>query len=195
MGKTAAIALTILTLFTIADAQVPGGNIFVGYSYSGGDVFVHSSVFQPASHSANLNGWEGSLEGKFLPWIGIVADLSGHYGSQRVAACPPAPILPPCQIVNLDVKRYSFLFGPRVSVSIGKFTPFAHVLVGASHATDNGSGLSDSDTSLATAIGGGLDYKLITAIAWRLQGDELHTRLFGSTQDHFRFSTGIVFRF
>ncbi len=100
MGKIVAIALTVLTLFTIADAQAPGGNIFVGYSYSGGDVFVHSSALQPASHNANLNGWEGSLEGKFLPWIGLVADLSGHYGSQSVAACPPAPVLPPCQIVN-----------------------------------------------------------------------------------------------
>ncbi len=106
--------------------------------------------------------------------------------------CPGTAALPNRQP---DVKRYNFLFGPRVSFSVGKFTPFAHVLVGASHATDNGSGLSDSDTSLATAIGGGLDYKLIKGVGWRIQGDELHTRLFGSTQDHFRFSTGIVFRF
>jgi hypothetical protein len=78
---------------------------------------------------------------------------------------------------------------------VGKFTPFAHAMVGAGHQSDNGGGLSNSDTSLATAIGGGLDYKLIPAVAWRLQGDELHTRFFGSAQDHFRFSTGLVIRF
>jgi hypothetical protein len=87
------------------------------------------------------------------------------------------------------------LIGPRLSIPVGKFTPFAHALVGAGHANDRGTGYSNSDTSLATAIGGGIDYKLIPAVAWRLQGDELHTRFFGSTQDHFRFSTGIVVRF
>jgi len=104
-------------------------------------------------------------------------------------------VLPPCFNVHVDAKRFTVLFGPRVSVSIGKFTPFGHVLVGAGHVTDSGSGLSSSDTSLATAIGGGLDYKLIKGIAWRFQGDELHTRFFGGGQNHFRFSTGIVFRF
>jgi len=87
------------------------------------------------------------------------------------------------------------MFGPQVSVPIGKFSPFAHALLGAAHVSDTGDNISTSDTSLAYAIGGGLDYKLIKIIAWRLQGDELHTRFFGSTQDHFRFSTGVVFRF
>ena len=48
---------------------------------------------------------------------------------------------------------------------------------------------------IATALGGGIDYRLIHGIAWRLQGDEVHTRFFGGGQDHFRFSTGIDFRF
>jgi hypothetical protein len=44
-------------------------------------------------------------------------------------------------------------------------------------------------------LAGGLDYKLIPAVAWRVQGDELHTQFFGTTQNHFRFSTGLVIRF
>jgi hypothetical protein len=68
-------------------------------------------------------------------------------------------------------------------------------MIGFSHISNKGSSISNSDTSLATAIGGGLDYKLIKGLAWRLQGDELHTRFFGAGQDHFRFSTGVVFRF
>jgi opacity protein-like surface antigen len=193
--KTVVLLAIIVFVGIAAHAQVPtSGNIFFGYSYSGGNVFLSSAPErQAASHTASLNGWEGSLEGKFLPWIGIVADLSGHYGSHDLPVC--GFILPPCSISSFNAKRYTILFGPRVSVSVGKFTPFAHALIGASHISDSSGGISDSDTSLATAIGGGLDYKLIKGLAWRVQGDELHTRFFGGGQDHFRFSTGIVLRF
>jgi len=177
---------------TLAQAQIPTrGNVFIGYSYSGGDAVLHSPLYFPRSQSTNLNGWEGSLEGKFLPWIGIVADLNGRYGSENLQACS----IDRCSSLKVNVKTYTFLVGPRVSVSVRKFTPFAHFLVGAGHANNSGSGYSDSDTSIATAIGGGLDYKLIPAVAWRLQGDELHTRFFGATQDHLRLSTGLVIRF
>jgi opacity protein-like surface antigen len=185
----------VLVAGIVTRAQVPtSGNIFFGYSYSGGNVFLSSAPErQAASHGAGLNGWEGSLEGKLLPWIGIVADLSGHYGSHDLPVC--GFVLPPCRIASFSAKQYTALFGPRVSVSVGKFTPFAHALVGAAHISDTGDSISDSDTSLATAIGGGLDYKLIKGLAWRVQGDEIHTRFFGGGQDDFRFSTGIVLRF
>jgi len=193
--RSVVLIVIILMAGIVAHAQVPtSGNIFFGYSYSGGNVFLSSAPErQAASHTAGLNGWEGSLEGKFLPWIGIVADLSAHYGSHDLAVC--GFVLPPCHIASFSAKQYTVLFGPRVSISVGKFTPFAHALIGAGHISDTGDSISDSNTSLATAIGGGLDYKLIKGLAWRLQGDEIHTRFFGAGQDHFRFSTGIVFRF
>lgn len=191
MRKFAAL-IWIALATSFAGAQIPtAGNIFFGYSNSGGDVFYPGGG---VSHN-RFNGWEGSLEGKFLPWIGIVADVSGHYGSANRMI--PLPVCTPsCNFVaSANARRYTVLFGPRVSVSVGKFTPFAHALVGAAHVTDSGGGLSNSDTSLATAIGGGLDYKLIKGIAWRFQGDELYTRFFDGRQNHFRFSTGIVLRF
>ena len=52
-----------------------------------------------------------------------------------------------------------------------------------------------SDTSFATALGGGIDYKIIRPVAWRFQGDYVQTRFFGATQNNVRISTGIVFRF
>src|SRR5690242_7094386 len=64
-----------------ASAQVPSGNVFFGYSYYN----TNLSTFDRAS----TNGWEASLEGKFLPFIGIVADFDSHYGSQNFpASCP-----------------------------------------------------------------------------------------------------------
>ena len=58
-----------------ASAQIPTrGNVFFGYSYGSADF--------SSTNRTNLNGWNGSLEGKVLPWVGFVADFSGLYGSQ-----------------------------------------------------------------------------------------------------------------
>lgn len=195
MRKIAGILFGIFTIAGVAQAQIPtSGNIFFGYSYSGGDVFLHDGVeVQSASHSASLNGWQASLEGKFLPWVGIVLDGAVDYGSHSLAAC--GFILPPCRIVNMDGRRYTLMVGPQVSVPVGKFTPFAHALFGGAHMSNSGGGLSSSDTSFATAIGGGLDYKLIKGLALRFQGDELHTSLYNGTQNHLRLGVGIDVRF
>ena len=185
MRKIAGIFLAIAFAGGMAHAQIPtSGDIFVGYSFSR----ENAAVGTPPT--VNLNGWEGSLEGKFLPWIGIVADFGAGYGS-TTEAVPAVPCPIPCRSNHINVRRYTYLFGPRVSIPIGKFTPFAHALFGAGHIDDGGI----TDTSFATAIGGGLDYKLIKGVAWRVQADDVHTRFFGGGQDHLRFSTGIDFRF
>jgi hypothetical protein len=179
--KIAGILLGIFLAAGVAQAQIPlSGNIFVGYSFS---------QTRPNS-PVNLNGWEGSLEGKFFPWVGLVADFSAGYGTNNVArpiACPT----PGCPFISQSVRRNTYLFGPRVSIPIGRFTPFAHALFGAAHINDQGS----TDTSFATAIGGGLDYKLIKGVALRLQLDDVRTKFFSTSENHPRFSTGIDIRF
>lgn len=114
---------------------------------------------------------------------------------------PACEAIIPCPVA-LDVRAnlHTFLFGPRASVSIGKIRSFAHALFGAGRLNANNSSgtsipFSTSDTSFATAIGGGLDYKLIKGIAWRFQGDYLRTSFFSSAQNNVRISTGIVFNF
>jgi hypothetical protein len=165
-----------------ADAQVPtSGNVFFGYSYYNTNL---SSIDR-----ANTNGWESSLEGKVVPFLGFVADFDSHYGSQNFPSCGNGTCFP----FNADVTEQNFLFGPRVSFSVGRFRPFAEALFGAGHVNvNNGVG---SDTSFATALGGGIDYKIIRPVAWRFQGDYVQTRFFGTTQDNVRISTGIVLRF
>jgi hypothetical protein len=163
-------------------AQIPtSGNIFFGYSYYSSDL---------NGSRTSLNGWEGSVEGKFLPFIGVVGDISGYYGNQGFTACT-VPILD-CVKFNEDFTEHNYLFGPRVSVSVGKIRPFAEVLIGAGHIHVNG---GSSDTSFATAVGGGIDYKFLKLLAWRLQGDYVHTDLFNVAQNNVRISTGIVLRF
>jgi hypothetical protein len=127
------------------------------------------------SPSANLNGWELAGQYKFADWLGGVADFDGHYGSPD----------------GVSSSVHTFLFGPQVSWP-ARVSPFAHVLIGGAHVSGGGF----SDTSFATAIGAGIDTRLVPGIYWRvIEGDYLVTRFFDHTQNNARISTGIVFRF
>jgi hypothetical protein len=162
VARLAVLSSLFLALTISAAAQVPtSGNIFFGYSYNRAN-FPGAGI--------NMNGWNGSLEGKVLPWVGIVADVSGQYGSGD--------------------SIHSVVFGPRVSANFGRIRPFAHAMFGVSHFAGG-----DSDTSFADALGGGVDYRVLRVLGWRFQLDALQTRFFGGSQDDFRFSTGIVLKF
>ncbi len=188
MRRVIFAGLALIMFAGFASAQVPAGNVFFGYSYYSMDL---SSFNQPGWDRANTNGWETSFEGKVIPFLGLVADFDSHYGSQNfLVTCPASPF--PCGPVSADITEHNYLFGPRVSFPAGKFRPFAQVLFGGAHVD---AGAAGSDTSFATAVGGGLDYKLIPLLAWRFQGDYVQTRFFGTTQDNVRISTGIVLRF
>jgi opacity protein-like surface antigen len=139
----------------------------------------------------NLQGWDAPLEGKISPWFGLVTDYSNHYGSQSfVELTPNGPI--PAKVTGHELE---VVFGPRVSVSVGKFTPFAEAMVGVGHISTGGTFPGPANTSIATALGGGIDYRLIRPVALRLEGDYVQTRFFSATQNNLRLSTGIVFRF
>jgi opacity protein-like surface antigen len=93
------------------------------------------------------------------------------------------------------------MFGPRVSVRVGKLRPFAQGLFGVGHITTRQNATvadniaQPSDTSFAWALGGGLDYKILRPIALRFQGDYVEARYFGTTQNDVRLSTGVVLHF
>jgi hypothetical protein len=193
------IAFAFSLFASLAAAQVPtSGNVFFGYSYYSTNLAGTNACCALLSNRVNANGWEGSFEGRVLPFLGMVADFDGHYGSESVLfpVCPESGCLPGscpgCVVPNGDFSEHNFLFGPRVSIPVGRFRPFGEFLVGVAHANANGIG---TDNSFATAIGGGLDFRIIRPIAWRFQGDYVRTLLFGSTQNNVRISTGIVLRF
>jgi opacity protein-like surface antigen len=195
MRKTGFIFFVLLLFAGLASAQVPtGANVFVGYSYEN----TSSSALGFANSSrANLNGWEASVEGKVFPWVGWVADVAGHYGSQSYTFNVGGQNTS----VNVDGHEITAMFGPRVSVSVGKLRPFAQALFGVGHITTSQSAavaanfVQPSDTSFGWALGGGVDYKVIRPLAWRFQGDYVQTRYFGTTQNDVRLSTGLVLRF
>ena len=194
------ILVAVFMVFSFAglgEAQVPtSGNVFFGYSY-------YNSAL--AVNRASLNGWEGSLEGKVFPHVGIVADFSGHYGSQDYPVCP---VFVPvgggggggCATASNSTHELNVMFGPRISFSAGRWRPFGQGLFGVAHISSNGFG---SNNSFAMALGGGVDYRIVKPVAWRSQLDCMRTQLSlagfgsssGSAQNNFRLSTGIVLRF
>jgi opacity protein-like surface antigen len=186
MLKSAWIAVLLLACAGLASAQIPSsGNIFFGYSFENTSSLAIGNSIRP-----NLQGWEGSLEGKLVPFVGLVTDFSGHYGTQNYT------VLGPEQPINISLTghEYEVLFGPRVSVPVGKFTPFGEFMVGVAHLSTTGAAFP-TNTSFATALGGGLDYRLIRLIAVRVEGDYVATHFYSTTQNNLRVSTGIVFRF
>jgi hypothetical protein len=183
LRKIALVIFALMALTALAGAQVPKGNIFFGYSYAHADI--------GGGDGTNLNGWNGSLEGKLFPFVGIVADVSGHYGSEG-SVCV-AVVGGPC--LAGDGRVLTAAFGPRVSVSVGKIRPFAEALFGVSHLKVDFAGGSGTDTSFASLYGGGLDYHLVPFFSWRVEADALRTSFSSGTQNNFRLSTGIVFNF
>ena len=149
-----------------ASAQlVPKGDVYFGYAYNHAEVVTNDAK--------NFNGWDASLEGKLIPFLGIAGDINGTY-------------------VNHG-SEYNFFFGPRISAEVSNFRPFAQLLIGASHISV-GDGAA-SDTSFGNAFGGGLDYKIVGPVAWRGELDWIHTRFFDHGQNDVRFTTGFVLNF
>ena len=133
----------------------------------------------------NLNGWEASGAYKLFGTLSLTADFSGHYASFNGAS----------------VHLHTYLFGPQVRFP-RRVSPFARVLFGAAHEA-NGIGnfgpvftRGGSENSFATALGVGIDIKVLPSISVRpIQFDYLLTRFRSTTQNQPRVSAGVVVHF
>jgi hypothetical protein len=170
VSKTAAAVLALLCLASFSipmSAQlIPHGNVYVGAAYSQSTYVINKQSYR---------GWEGSAE--FIPFarythIGLVVDGSGFYRS--------------------GITQYNFLAGPRLAATFGKWRPFVHAMGGIQRVNSSG----NIYNPVAIDVGGGVDYKIFFKnFSWRLQGDYLHTHYLSATQNDYRGSTGIVWRF
>lgn len=128
----------------LATAQEPSaGNVYFGYTYYNTNLSLNRG---------NLNGWEGSLEGRVFPFLGIVADLTGHYGSldfpNPAGTCAIGATCPP---ISASSHVYEAMFGPRFSVPLGRLRPFGEFELGVGHVATRGFG---TNTSAAVARSG-----------------------------------------
>jgi len=173
VSKTAAVVLAFagLLVFSIPmsaqfNGLLPNGNVYTGVSY--GQI---TDVINRQSY----HGWNASFEDlpfSRFPYLGLVLDGSGFY--------------------RRGVTQYNGVAGPRLSTSIGRWRPFVDAMAGVRHLTSNGL----TYNPILLDFGGGADYKLgFKNFSWRVQGDYMHTRYASFTQNDYRASTGLVWRF
>jgi opacity protein-like surface antigen len=164
----------------------------------------------------NFNGWNASAQGNINRWLGIDADFSGHYATPITVSSQIQSALNSAGIIGTlpKARSYSFLFGPVLSSRREGFTFFGHALFGVNDvsatlqsASVSGfsiPGLTESDTALAMAFGGGFDATLHKNLALRIiQADYLVTKHdfsegvqgIATHQNNLRISTGVVYRF
>jgi len=164
------MCLVFLALLPVAAQEVPKAEVFGGYSWSGG----------------NFHGWNASLTGNLNKRFGIVADFSGHYGSEL-------------GLVRVEQHAHSFLFGPRLSFRGKRLTPFVYGLFGttrfAESAVISGQRLSAVSTGFSLAIGGGLDLKVNDRVAIRaFQLDYFRPIVNDEPNHRGRLAFGVVLR-
>jgi hypothetical protein len=174
VSKSAAITLAFfgLLLFSIPmsaqfNGLLPSGNVYAGVSYA-----QLTNVVVKQSY----RGWNGSFEAipfVRMPHLGVVIDGSGFYR-------------------GTGVTQYNVVAGPRLSANLGKARPFIDAMAGIRHLNSGGFVYNP----LVIDVGGGIDYKLpFKNFSWRVQGDYMHTHYSAATQNDYRASTGIVWRF
>jgi opacity protein-like surface antigen len=164
------MCLVFLALLPAMAQEVLKAEVFGGYSWSGG----------------NFHGWNASVTGNINKRLGIVADFSGHYGSEL-------------GLVRVNQHAHSFLFGPRVSFRGKRLTPFVYGLFGATRfaesAVISGQRLSAVSNGFSLAIGGGLDVTVNDRIAIRaFQLDYFRPIVNDEPNNRGRLAFGVILR-
>jgi opacity protein-like surface antigen len=165
-----AMSMVFLALLSARAQDAPKAEVFGGYSWSGG----------------NFHGWNASVTGNINQRLGIVADFSGHYGSDL-------------GFVRVNQHAHSFLFGPRVAFSGKRLTPFIYGVFGATRfaesAVISGQHLSHVSNGFSLAVGGGLDVKVNDRIAIRtFQLDYFRPIVNDEPSNRGRLAFGVVLR-
>jgi len=138
--------------------------------------------------SSNLQGGSASLDYNFRGHLGIVGDFGGYVFTGQPA--------------GLSAQMYTYLFGPRFTFQKNsRFVPYAQALLGGGRLNASLGGVQAGENGFAMALGGGLDINLNHRFAIRAgQAEYMMTRFANAagttvTQNNFRVSAGLVFRF
>jgi hypothetical protein len=149
-----------------------------------GACVITGCVTTTTTQNLNFNGWEVGGAFKVLGPLALAADYSDTSGSFQGA--------------HTHLRTY--LVGPQLRFP-GPISPFAHFLVGGAHESTTAivgpiTTFSPTQNGFATALGGGLDLKLLPLLSVRpIQIDYLLTHFNSQTQNQFRYSAGILIRF
>jgi hypothetical protein len=184
LSRAVLVSFVCLLAGTASAQNMNSSNIFVGYSFLGSNLF--------SGQHANLSGWNVSAEKKYLPYFGVVADFLGLYGSKNLPAS--ASCTAPCLVAS-NISEYGFQGGIRGSYGASTVRPFAEALFGAIHTSENGPGLSLSNTGFSATLGAGVDCKLTRMLGCRVDAYYIVSGNFNARQNSVGGSAGLVLRF
>ncbi|MGB8013097.1 MAG: outer membrane beta-barrel protein [Terriglobales bacterium] len=188
MKKLILFVLAALFLSGICFAQnLPAINVYGGFSYYSFDV-PGSTVTSSNSQRLAMNGYGFGASVNLFHHLGADGDFSHHSASDCLGN------------TGFNCTNFSYMFGPRYNFGEGKLTGFVHGLIGQDQMNIVVSGAVQSDTSVAIAAGGGVDYWFMRHIGVQLgPADFVYTRHLNEdtvpSQNNFRVAAGVVFRF
>jgi opacity protein-like surface antigen len=175
MKRFAFLAVILFLTHALASAQnEKKPEFFAGYSFesvnsgvSTGDLLATGVTQTSLDNRFNLNGVNVSVAAYFTKHLGIAGDFSAHFDKRTDFFDTVA--------TRSKFTLYNITAGPQYKFSgSSRFTPFTHALFGIAHRdltetlTDGSNDFTDSTTSFAMNLGGGVDYKLNNRFAVRL---------------------------
>jgi outer membrane protein with beta-barrel domain/PDZ domain-containing protein len=182
--KASLLLLALFLLSSLATAQdAARSEVYAGYSYLSAD----TNGLKPPRQS--YNGWQTSFAMRLNRWISAESDIGSYSQNFNLLGTGTTS-------VNLNMRGYDFLAGPRVS-----FRPvFVHALFGIDRLSASAPGVDATQNRFASALGGGVQWYFSRYLGLRTSADYVltHHNLFGGSsalQNNLRASAGIVYRF
>ncbi len=198
--KRVALLCALVFLASVAFCQdTPKVAVFGGYQFTSFDGKGGAPELGIGNRQS-LNGFNADVAFRAAKNLSVVADFGAGFKTMGISY----------QGTNLDVKMklYPILFGPRFSATKGKVTPFVETLFGVAHlnlgASAQGVTASQSYNKFALAFGGGVDVKVAKQVAVRVaKFDYLLVHFTDNTGgvnisenlNNLRVATGVVFTF
>jgi hypothetical protein len=170
IGQWIKVAFLVVSALPLLQGQeIPRAQLFGGYSYLNFD----SRSFGFANRSS-LNGYTVSPAFNVFYGLGVVAEVSGQYGSR--------------------MNFRDVTIGPQFLFPRGNLLLYGHALFGSTRSLVN-VGAGERDRERGVLLGGGLDVGISSRFAVRLfQADYVRSTLFDGKQNSVRISTGLVYR-
>ncbi len=136
--------------------------------------------FRSSVYSATAIGYNVNVAFYLNDWFGIEGDVTPAFSVGTVFA-------------KEHVKYLGYGGGPRFVLRRGPVEPWGHIVFGGAHILPQTA--AGHRNGFDVQGGGGADFVLSDNVAWRVEGDLVHTSLFGASQNSFQVLTGLVLRF
>ena len=148
-------AFVLLFCFTIPafSQDTPLAEVFFGYSYLNADL-------NDIGPRQSANGGNFSFVANMNQWVGAETNFSGYYKRKSIDG------------VNVYLRDFALTFGPRLHYKWA----FVHALFGIDDFGGSALGVSATNSSFASALGGGALFKFSKYVGLEGSGDYVLSR-------------------